>query len=280
MSKRIPFVKGHGTENDFVLLLDHDGDRIGELGAEAIARLTDRYAGLGANGVIRVVRCVAAPEAAEYVDQAEWFMDYRNADGSIAEMCGNGVRVLARYLWEARLASGPVLPIATRGGVRVVHADSSGSITVEMGRAKRPASRVEAVVTVGERQWPAAAVSVPNPHAVVFVDDLDDAGALAEPPKLAPPSLFPNGANVEFVVYRGSQHIAMRVFERGVGETRSCGTGVCAAGWAAMRKDGVGKGLSYRVDVPGGTLTVTERPDGELLLTGPAVLGARGKVEL
>lgn len=207
-------------------------------------------------------------------------MDYRNADGSIVEMCGNGVRVLARYLWEARLVSGPVLPIATRGGIRAVHADSSGSITVEMGRAKRPASRVEAVVGVGERQWPAVAVNVPNPHAVVFVDRLDDAGALLEAPVLAPPSLFPDGANVEFVVPRGPQRIAMRVFERGVGETRSCGTGVCAAAWAAMRRDGVGKGLTYQVDVPGGELTVTERPDAELLLTGPAVLGVRGKVEL
>lgn len=280
MSKRIPFVKGHGTENDFVLLLDHDGERMGELSADAVTRLTDRYSGLGGDGVIRVVRSAAVPEAAAYAEEAEWFMDYRNADGSIAEMCGNGVRVLARYLWEARLASGPVLPIATRCGVRVVHADQSGSITVEMGRAKRPASRVEALVRMGEQQWPAVPVNVPNPHAVVFVDDLDDAGALTVPPELAPKSLFPDGANVEFVVSRGPQHIAMRVFERGVGETRSCGTGVCAAGWAAMRRDGVGKGLTYRVDVPGGELTVTERPDAEMLLTGPAVLGLRGKVEL
>ena len=280
MSTRIPFVKGHGTQNDFVLLLDHDGERLPDLSAQDVARLTDRYSGIGADGVIRVVRSAAVPEAAEHADEAEWFMDYRNADGSIAEMCGNGVRVLARYLWEARLASVPMLRIATRGGVRVVHADPSGSITVEMGRAQRAASRVEALVRVGERQWPAIAVNVPNPHAVVFVADLREAGELAEAPELAPPSLFPERANVEFVVPRGPQHIAMRVFERGVGETRSCGTGVAAAGWAAMRRDGVGKGLSYRVDVPGGELTVTERTDSELLLTGPAVLGVRGKVEL
>jgi len=280
VSKRIPFVKGHGTQNDFVLLLDHNGERLEDLSAEAVARLTDRYAGIGADGVIRVVRSAAVPEAAEYADEAEWFMDYRNADGSIAEMCGNGIRVLARYLWEARLVSGPVLRIATRGGIRVVHADPSGLITVEMGRAKRAASRVEALVRVGDLRWPAVAVHIPNPHAVVFVDDLGEAGSLAEAPELVPPSLFPDGANVEFVVTRGPQHIAMRVFERGVGETRSCGTGVAAAGWAAMRRDGMGKGLSYQVDVPGGELTVTERTDSELLLTGPAVLGVSGKVEL
>ncbi len=272
----LEFAKGHGTGNDFVLIPDPDG-RL-DLPGSLVAALCDRRFGIGADGVLRVVRAAAHPAAAG--SGAEWFMDYRNADGSIVEMCGNGVRVLARYLWEARLVSGPVLPIATRGGIRVVHADPSGSITVEMGRAKRPASRVEAVVGVGERQWPAVAVNVPNPHAVVFVDQLNDAGALLEAPVLAPPSLFPNGANVEFVVSRGPQRIAMRVFERGVGETRSCGTGVCAAAWAAMRRDGVGKGLTYQVDVPGGELTVTERPDAELLLTGPAVLGVRGKVEL
>jgi diaminopimelate epimerase len=273
-----PFIKGHGTENDFVLLPDPDGSTHPDLQPAAVRRLTDRYAGLGGDGVIRIVRSEASGEAREMAEEAEWFMDYRNADGSVAEMCGNGIRVLARYLWTSGLATGPILRIATRGGVRSVHADPEGTITVQMGKAKAP-SRVESFVQVGERRWTAVRVSLPNPHAVVFVDDLTAAGDLAEPPEVLPRSAFPEGANVEFVLPRDRKHIAMRVWERGVGETRSCGTGVCAAAWAAMRRDGVGRGATYRVDVPGGSLTVTERPDGELLLTGPAVVGITGRVD-
>jgi diaminopimelate epimerase len=276
----VRFVKGHGTQNDFVLLPDPDGERLPHLDSATIVRLTDRYSGLGADGVIRVVRSEAVPEGAELAAEAEWFMDYRNADGSVAQMCGNGVRVMARYLWESGLVSAPVLRIATRGGVRVVHADSSGAITVEMGKAVPPSSRVQAFASVGSEQWPAVPVAIPNPHAVVFVDDLDQVGRLLEPPLLRPRAIFPEGANVEFVVGIAPQHISMRVWERGVGETRSCGTGVCAAAWAAMRRDGVGRGSTYRVDVPGGRLDVTERPDGEILLKGPAELGVRGKVDL
>jgi len=205
-------------------------------------------------------------------------MDYRNADGSVAEMCGNGVRVIARYLWDTGLATGQDLPIGTRGGVRVVRELTDGSITAEMGRAERVRQPAAILVTVGAGTWPAEAVFVPNPHAVVFVDALDDVGRLLEPPRVEPDGAFPEGANVEFVVGRGDRHIALRVWERGVGETRSCGTGVCAAAWVAMRRDGAEPGTSYTVDVPGGRLVVTEREDGVLLLTGPAVLGLSGRI--
>jgi diaminopimelate epimerase len=207
-------------------------------------------------------------------------MDYRNADGSVAEMCGNGVRVIARYLWDTGLATGQELPIGTRGGVRMVRKQTDGSITAEMGRAEQMRQPAAIRVTVGGRTWPAEAVFVPNPHAVVFVDALDDLGPLLEQPQVKPDGAFPDGANVEFVVGRGDRHIAMRVWERGVGETRSCGTGVCAAAWIAMRRDGAAPGTSYSVDVPGGRLVVTEREDGVLLLTGPAVLGLSGRITL
>lgn len=275
-----PFSKGHGTENDFVLLPDPDGNVHAHLAPETVRRLTDRYAGVGGDGVIRIVRTSAVAEVAGLADDADWFMDYRNADGSIAEMCGNGVRVMARYLWESGMAAGPILPIATRGGIRTVHAERDGSITVEMGRAVPAASRVQTFVRIGDQQWPAVPVSVPNPHAVVFVTSLDEPGRLVEPPQLKPQTAFPESANVEFVVPVSDRHISLRIWERGVGETRSCGTGVCAAAWAAMRKDGVGRGTTYRVDVPGGTLTVHERPDGELLLTGPAVIGVAGQIDV
>lgn len=273
-----PFVKGHGTENDFVLLPDPDGTIHPDLDPTAVRRLTNRYSGVGGDGVIRVVRSELADDARKLADEAEWFMDYRNADGSVSEMCGNGIRVLARYLWTAGLAAGPILRIATRGGIRSVHADPGETFTVEMGKATVP-SRMESFVRVRGHRWSAVRVSVPNPHAVVFVDDLSEIGDLTEPPEVSPRSAFAEGANVEFVVRRDDQHIAMRVWERGVGETRSCGTGVCAAAWAAMRRDGIGRGATYRVDVPGGQLTVTERPDGELLLTGPAVLGVHGYID-
>ncbi|HSJ61750.1 MAG TPA: diaminopimelate epimerase [Jiangellaceae bacterium] len=274
------FVKGHGTENDFVLLPDPDGTAYPTLSATTVRRLTNRYSGIGADGVIRIVRSEYVDEAKALADEAEWFMDYRNADGSIAEMCGNGIRVMALYLWESGLIRRPVMPLATRSGIRTVHAGKSGAITVEMGPAHPAPTRVQSFVRIGDRQWPAVPVSVPNPPAVVFVADLDEPGRLVEQPTVKPASVFPDGANVEFVVPRGDRHLAMRVWERGVGETRSCGTGVCAAAWAAMRRDGVGRGQTYRVDVAGGSLEVSERPDGVMLLTGPAVLGVSGTVEL
>jgi diaminopimelate epimerase len=245
-----------------------------------VRRLTDRHTGLAADGVIRVVRSAALDEDADLLADAEWFMDYRNADGSVAEMCGNGVRVMARYLWSAGLAHGRELPIGTRGGLRLVHAESDLLYTVDMGRPEAMPTSGPVRVTARRAVFEAVAIRAPNPHAVVFVDDLGLVGPLVEAPALEPASVFPDGANVEFVENQGGSHIALRVWERGVGETRSCGTGVCAAAWATMRRDGSLPGSSYTVDVPGGRLVVTERDDGTLLLTGPAELGVAGEIDL
>src|SRR5580698_4300793 len=125
------FGKGHGTENDFVILPD-PGNTL-DLRTSLVTRLCDRRAGLGADGVLRVVRTAELPDGRG--DAPEWFMDYRNADGSIAEMCGNGVRVFARYLLDHGLASGPEISIATRAGTRVVRAGTDGDFTVDMGPA-------------------------------------------------------------------------------------------------------------------------------------------------
>jgi diaminopimelate epimerase len=270
----IEFVKGHGTENDFVLLPDADGTL--DLTADLVRSICDRRAGIGADGVLRVVRAAAHPDGAAMADRAEWFMDYLNSDGSPAEMCGNGIRVFARYLVVSGLVPAGDIPVATRDGVKDVRAAADGDVTVDMGQARLPGT--DRKVSVGDRSWPATEVDVGNPHAVVFVDDLGDAGALDLPPAVEP--AFPAGVNVEFVVGRGPRHVAMRVHERGVGETRSCGTGAVAAMVAASRRDGAGTDggapLAYVVDVPGGRLTVTERADGHLELTGPAVLVASG----
>ena len=295
------FVKGHGTENDFLVVPDLDGEL--DLTPRLVAALCDRRSGLGADGVLRVVRTAAVPDAGSHHDgadevagadgEAEWFMDYRNADGSVAEMCGNGVRVFARYLLAAGLApAGRPLPIATRGGVRTAHVLPDGQVRVDMGVARLPAELSQVRVSLGDgptgdgatgdgyggREWSATGVLVPNPHAVAFVADLAEVGDLRRAPQVTPEGAFPEGVNVEFVVDRGPAHLALRVHERGVGETRSCGTGVCAAAVAAMRRDRV-EGATYLVDVPGGRLSVAERPGGHVELTGPAVLVAQGSVD-
>jgi diaminopimelate epimerase len=278
-----PFLKGHGTENDFVLLPDHDGSVHGHLSAERVRALCDRRAGIGGDGVLRVIRTSAALPLVEEgalrpsrkpggTDLPAWFMDYRNCDGSLAEMCGNGIRLFARHLYDEGLVppDQPVI-VATRDGVKTVTRDGT-TYTADLGVA---ALHGETKVSVGDRSWPALHVDVGNPHAVVMVDDLAEAGNLSDEPSYDE-TLYPDGVNVEFVVRRGPDHIAMRVHERGSGETRSCGTGACAAALAAA----AGTAGRWRVDVPGGTLEVTRDDDGRVLLTGPAVIVARGETDL
>ncbi|WP_392840081.1 diaminopimelate epimerase [Streptomyces sp. LN500] len=279
-TSQIAFLKGHGTENDFVIVPDPD-DAI-DLPASVVARLCDRRAGIGGDGLLHVVRSAAHPEARAMTGEAEWFMDYRNADGSIAEMCGNGVRVFARYLQHAGLVEEGDLAVATRGGVKKVHIAKGGDITVSMGRALLPGAGV--TVTVDGRSWDARNVNMGNPHAVAFVDDLAHAGELRSVPPFTPAAVYPDGVNIEFVVDRGPRHVAMRVHERGSGETRSCGTGACAVAVAAARRDGAdpaqtGTPVTYRVDLPGGTLLITEQPDGEIEMTGAAVIVAEGMID-
>ncbi len=280
----LPYAKGHGTGNDFVVLPDFAGELT--LRPSMVAALCDRRTGIGADGVLRVVRTAHAEEfgVVAQADRAEWFMDYRNADGSVAEMCGNGVRVFVRYLLDAGLADRPIVHVATRAGVVAVTVEGDGTLAADLGPATVPDVRPPARVSVDPHGWPATAVTMPNPHAVVFVHDLTEAGDLAESPFVAPADAFPDGANVEFVRIDEPGHLAMRVYERGVGETASCGTGACAAVVAARRRLGAGSAgdtgvpTRWTVDVPGGRLRVTERPDGRVELAGPAVLVANGTV--
>lgn len=283
-----PFVKGHGTQNDFILLPDLSGSVHGELAAEVVARVCDRRAGIGGDGVLRVMRGK---------QDAAWYMDYRNADGSAGEMCGNGLRVFARYLEATRLVdTQSPLSVDTADGVKEVAFCDDGEISVAMGV---PVRGDGVKISVGSRTYDAVAVDIGNPHAVVFVESLDEAGALVDSPRFNPDD-FPQGVNVEFVVRRGPSHLALRVFERGVGETKSCGTGACAAVVAAVStqtpewrtvegeriapgdavldpgngpRDGYG---AYAVDVAGGRLTVTWAAGEQIHLKGPAVLVAEG----
>jgi diaminopimelate epimerase len=267
------FAKGHGTENDFVILPD-EGNDLG-LPAGLAARLCDRHAGIGADGVLRVVRTAALSSRplGPAAGQAEWFMDYRNADGSIAEMCGNGIRVFARYLLDHGLAGGPAFAVATRSGVRQVRVEPDGRITVEMGPATvlGPGHAV-----VGGASWPGLRISVGNPHLACLVSDPLDKFDLSVPPELDPAD-FPAGGNVELIRVTGPAALSMRVHERGSGETRSCGTGAVAAAVAAAAATPQ-RPADWQVTVPGGALTVTLDSDTSWL-TGPAVIVAEGELD-
>jgi diaminopimelate epimerase len=262
----VHFVKGHGTENDFVLLPPGEVD---ELSPEVVRALCHRRRGVGADGVLRVLRTDGRDQ------DLRWFMDYRNADGSVAEMCGNGIRVFARFLVTEGLEEPGRLRIDTRDGVKDVDVSASGDVTVGMGPAE---VLDDAKVQIGPSWYDAVGWSLGNPHLVVLDFARVAAADLSTPPVVDPAAAYPNGVNVEIVERAGPCHIRMRVHERGVGETRSCGTGACAAAVAAM--EAAGERTTYVVDVPGGRLMVEWRADGTVSLTGPAVLTARGETDL
>jgi diaminopimelate epimerase len=279
---------GHGTENDFVVLPDPDGTGWPEsrLDAAMVRRLCDRRAGLGGDGVLRVVRSAQVPDApavlGEALAQCEWFMDHRNADGSTAEMCGNGIRLFLHVLVTeglvARDACADGIWVGTRGGPRRVGAAADGGYWVDMGPA-RPFGAGTA--ELGGAVFPGRAVSMGNPHLACLTDVDVDTLDLSVLPGVDP-ALFPDGVNVELVNVLAAEdapagacaHVRLRVYERGVGETRSCGTGACAAAYAALEAGGRTAG-TVAVDVPGGRLSV-EFDGTTTVLSGPAVVVATG----
>lgn len=262
----IEFVKGHGTQNDFVLLPD-PSDRL-NLTPERIAKLCDRQRGLGADGVLRVV-----PPAAVGADSnAAWFMDYYNADGSHAEMCGNGMRVFARYLVDAGLERGPEFVVGSRIGDQTIRVHEDGWITVHLPKATVTGT---SVATLGECELSGMSVDVGNPHLVSIIDEDVSTMDLNQQPRFDQDA-FPNGVNLEIVNIVDEDTLRMRVHERGVGETRSCGTGTVAAVTAMLHTTGTDTGTST-VELPGGKVLVTIRPDASML-TGPAVLVAQGMI--
>ncbi len=282
MSSGIPFSKGHGTGNDFVVLCDPEGDL--DLSAELVRALCDRRFGLGGDGVLRVVRTSRAASAPDLdvtapVGAPEWFMDYRNSDGTIGEMCGNGIRVFARFLVERQLVPPGRMEIMTRGGVRVVDADRSGDVAVDMGAPLRRGFPDTATVGLGSSSYPAVGLGMPNPHAVVLLDSLAGLPEQLPAPQLAAAD-FPQGANVELATVLSAAEPAaqMRVYERGSGETLSCGTGACAVGVVVSEHLGLPPGVAIRLEVAGGTLRIELTPQGTVRMTGPAELLADGAV--
>ena len=266
----IAFVKGHGTHNDFVLLPDLDGAL--DLTPELVIALCNRRGGIGADGVLRVVRSSADPDAAAMAAQAPWFMDYRNADGSVSETCGNGLRVFARYLVDAGLEQPGQQTIATRGGIVTTWADVDGEVTVDMGP---PQILAGATAAVDGQVFEGVTVSMGNPHLVCVTDAEVATLDLTTMPRVDQLA-FALGVNVEFVNIVGERHAVMRVYERGIGETQSCGSGACAVVAAMAALEGTTTS-DYIVDVPGGRLTIRFDDAGHVLLRGPAVLVAEGQ---
>ena len=303
-SRTLAVTKGHGTENDFVLIADLDGSL--DLTPQLVRGLTDRRAGVGGDGVIRLVASSAlAAGAASLVEDpaARWFMDYRNADGSVAAMCGNGVRVVARFAERLGLWDGTSeLVLGTRAGVRRVRRETAAGdaddwYAVDMGPWHLPggqgavAAGMDAEVAVQGLAVarPALSVDLGNPHTVLALADVDELAAvdLSRAPTVTPTPA--HGTNVEFVVPLGETttpdgevvgQVRMRVHERGVGETRSCGTGACAAALAVRTWAGAGAPDTWTVQVPGGILRVRVLEGGHVELAGPAVLVADVVVEL
>ena len=288
----LAFTKGQGTGNDFVLVLDADGEL--KLSASQIARICDRHFGIGADGLIRVVKSANLEAGAASLAEeprAEWFMDYYNADGSIAEMCGNGVRVFARYLTEKGLVNlddGQTLPVGTRAGVKDLTRNRAG-FAVDLGRWRLAETDVLVSAKNLHTARPSQGINVGNPHLVVALASAEELAALdlSAAPVLNPAP--PAGANVEFVVpaepmvHEGVGSISMRVHERGSGETLSCGTGIVAAALATRHWAGQGAPNTWQVTVPGGTLGVRmfATEDGEHVgLSGAAELVFDGVFEL
>lgn len=283
----LAFTKGHGTGNDFILVLDEHGQL--DLTASQVAKMCDRHFGIGADGLIRVTPTAKSPEVGHLLEDeplATWFMDYRNADGSKAEMCGNGIRVFARYLLDnglTELTPGSTLPVATRDGVKDLTATASG-FAVDFGLF-RVGGEETLVRTRGlSVARPGLEVNVGNPHVVVALADIAELECLelSKAPVLEP--LPSAGANVEFVVLdeplikEGVAGLTMRVFERGVGETLSCGTGIAAAA-IAIRHYAGGEQNYWKVKVPGGQVAVRMFPTelGEhVSISGPAEFSYSG----
>lgn len=292
MAFDLRFTKGQGTGNDFVLFADPEGDT--ELTPAQIAAVCDRRFGVGADGLIRAVRSrnleAGAAAIAESADAA-WFMDYWNADGSVSEMCGNGIRVYTSYLLDQgfiELPPGGEVAIGTRAGVRRVSRSSDG-FQADLGvwrlSGHDPLVRAKSLSVAR----PGLGVDVGNPHVVVALADDDELDGLdlAYVPILDP--VPEAGANVEFVVPAdplvedGVGRIRMRVHERGSGETLSCGTGAVASALAVRHWAGAGAPDDWRVQVPGGTLGVRmfDAEDGEhVALSGPAELVFDGVLSL
>ncbi|MFT4185757.1 MAG: diaminopimelate epimerase [Micrococcaceae bacterium] len=286
----IEFSKGHGAGNDFVFIADPDNELT--LSKDEIAYLCERHRGIGADGLIKAVKAKAD-------SGADWFMDYYNGDGTVAEMCGNGVRAYAKYLEHAGLFTpqkNKPFNIATRAGLKQVIKIEDDIYSVDLGpwkllhESEAAEGGIDSMVKIEGIKEPRGALSIDmgNPHTVVAVQSLTELNTanLAVMPDVQPTP--ENGTNIELitadghVMEEGHGKISMRVFERGVGETLACGTGIGAAAAATRFWIGEDAPHLWEVHVPGGVLNVEfiKADDGSehTILMGPAIIVSDGKL--
>lgn len=281
----LTFTKMNGLGNDFVVI--EDLDEIWDLDVDAVAWLCDRHFGVGADGVI-LIRPATVPSA-------DYYMLYHNADGSLAEMCGNGARCFAKYVVDHGLvdASADSMVIQTLGGIKPVTftRESDGSMllaTIDMGEPVLAPAAIPAVFD-GEMVYDCpleteagtfrvTAVSMGNPHAIIWVDDVDSAPVTTVGPIIETHPAFPKHTNVEFAQFVDAETIRLRVWERGVGETLACGTGACATLVAAVLSCRTGR--SATIELPGGELLIRWHEDDHVYMTGSAAEVFAGSILL
>ena len=274
------FAKLHGTANDFIYVDAREG--LPGDPATLARRLCDRRRGIGADGLILL----------EHARDADCRMTIYNADGSRPEMCGNGIRGLAKFVYDRGLATADPLRVETDAGVKTIHAERNGSgkvarVTVDMGSpvwngrdvpVAADGEVIDRPLEVAGRRWQVTCVSMGNPHCVTFVDDVAGLPLETLGPQFEHHPFFPHRVNTEFIRVAGPARLEMRVWERGAGETMACGTGACAAAVAAARTGRSGRHAV--VDLPGGALEIDWRDDDRVLMTGNAVEVFDGVVEV
>lgn len=274
MAMKIPFVKMHGLGNDFIILdcIRHTVS----IHQELIRMLCDRRHGIGADQLL-----VLLPSK-----KADYRMRVYNADGGEVEMCGNGIRCLAKYLVAQGLADESEQAIETRAGI-IRPRVQGDRITVDMGVPELEGPRIpvrmegriiDREVTLANEQRRITCVSMGNPHCIIFVNDLAICPVRQLGPKIETDALFPQRINVEFVKVESPARISMRVWERGAGETAACGTGACAAAVASCLNDRTGREVV--VALPGGELLIRWAEDGHVFMTGPAEEVFRGEIDV
>ncbi len=272
------FTKMHGLGNDFVLIDCRDKALSGQLSAisDLSKRLCQRRFGVGADQVLLLYPSTIA----------DFKMVIFNADGSEVEMCGNGIRCFAKYIWDRKLSDKEVLSVETAAGI--IRPERSGQmVKVDMGEPVLEGRLIPVKIDgpvkdfplmIGEKVFNITAVSMGNPHAVIFVDDVDGFDVNTTGPAIENNELFPRRINVEFIHVLDPARIRMRVWERGAGETMACGTGASAAAVAAVIKGFTGRRVN--VILNGGELLIEWKEDNHVYMTGPAVEVFEGTIEL
>lgn len=267
------FVKMHGAGNDFVVIDGADAQFTEEELARVAIGICDRNMGVGSDGIILVLPSRVA----------NFRMRMLNPDGSEAEMCGNGIRCFAKYLFDRKLHTDVVMTCETLGGIKTLKINAVGgkvqTVRVDMGepmllRSEIPMKGTESAKVIGEtlkvagKKIEITCVSMGNPHCITFVDDVDHFPVEKIGPDIENHNSFPQRTNVEFVQIINQQEVKMRVWERGAGETLACGTGACATAVASMLNDKVGRKVT--VHLRGGDLFIEWTGDNKVYMTGPA----------